>query len=205
MTSHWWTHADYSCWLSCPGNYSYAWKLFPRLVTPISSQVLRWDWPTCSSLSLLSSSSWRLQWYLLSSSPSAVFPITMISQKLLKWPCRDVSQLPWYSWMHPIRAHGLLYVQFAYKFSDLIIFHPDMFSLLQAFPVVSRAWEPVLLVKVEVKEALNTSGFAISRIRRVPTSFSSGPTFSLAFILWIYPTEALTESPVWILNVSFHG
>jgi len=32
-----------------------------------------------------------------------------------KWPQNDISQLCQHSWVHPIRAYGLMYVQFKYS------------------------------------------------------------------------------------------
>ena len=48
-----------------------------------------------------------------------------------------------------------------------------------------------MLAKTEVKAAFSSSVFSVSCVTRVPVPFSSGPTFSLVFVLLLMYLEAL--------------
>lgn len=92
---------------------------------PSLSMGLRSGWTTSYFTGPPSRPSWRLKWYLFSSSAQESLPESMTLERQLGMASQWHSQLRQHPWVHPITSHRLKYVQFVEVFSYVVIFHRD--------------------------------------------------------------------------------
>jgi len=70
--------------------------------------------------------------------------------------------------------------------SNLIFLEQEKLCLSPGYSLTSRDWD-ALAMKTEAKQACSNSAFSVPSVTTAPTSFSSHPTFSLAFhLLLVY-------------------
>ena len=182
-------YAEYSWWPSCP---SYAWKCFPGLFVPLSSEWLKWGWPACCSLGLSSCPYWTdicsiLVLRTLSRSPQPF-------KNSQEWPHNDISQVAQHFWVHLVKFMELcsssLFNRSITRSSSTKSKFPFLTSLrgLGFLKASLTSQDQGKADNEYLNETNKTLVFCWSFVTRVPVSFSSRPTFSLGcLLLSVYP------------------